>query len=57
MNTYFATASLSLIKQIIPLGRLGKVEDCSGVIAFLASNDSDYITGCSIDVNGGVFMN
>jgi 3-oxoacyl-[acyl-carrier protein] reductase len=53
----YANAPESLIKKIIPLGRLGKVEDCSGVIEFLASNDSDYITGCSIDVNGGVFMN
>lgn len=56
-NFSYVNAPEALIKQIIPLGRLGKVEDCSGVIAFLASNDSDYITGCSIDVNGGVFMN
>lgn len=40
----------------IPLGRLGETDDVSEVIAFLASDESKYITGCGIDVNGGSFM-
>ncbi len=40
----------------IPLGRLGKLEDVVPVILFLASEDSAYITGAVIDVNGGRFM-
>ena len=38
----------------IPLGRLAKPEDVAGVIAFLASEDADYITGQAININGGM---
>jgi len=40
----------------IPLGRVGQPEDIAGVIAFLASKDSSYITGQTLDVNGGQLM-
>lgn len=36
-----------------PLGRLTTVEDIANVVAFLASKESDFITGQSINVNGG----
>lgn len=40
----------------IPLRRLSKVSDVANVISFLASNDSNYITGETIRVNGGQIM-
>jgi 3-oxoacyl-[acyl-carrier protein] reductase len=40
----------------IPMDRLGLPRDISTVIAFLASDDSCYMTGCTLDVNGGTFM-
>lgn len=40
----------------IPLKRLGMPEEIAAVIVFLASDDSSYITGATIDVNGGRFM-
>lgn len=40
----------------IPFRRLGTVEDVARVAAFLASEDSDYLTGEIIDVNGGQYM-
>lgn len=40
----------------IPLGRLGTAEEVASVVLFLASSDSDYVTGATIDVNGGRFM-
>lgn len=40
------------IKQI-PLGRLETPEDVAGVVAFLASQDADYMTGQAINVTGG----
>jgi 3-oxoacyl-[acyl-carrier protein] reductase len=40
----------------IPVGRLGLPEDIGKVVLFLASNLSDYITGATIEVNGGLFM-
>ena len=39
-----------------PLGRLETAEDVAKVAVFLASSDSDFITGASIDVNGGAWM-
>ena len=40
----------------IPSGCLGTGEDVSNCVAFLASNMSDYITGETIHVNGGMYM-
>jgi len=40
----------------IPLRKLGKPENLAEVIAFLASDSADFITGAMIDVNGGMYM-
>ena len=40
----------------IPSGDLGKGEDVANCTAFLASELSDYITGETIHVNGGMYM-
>lgn len=39
----------------IPLGRLGKPSEIAGAVAYLCSDDGDYITGQVIDVNGGLY--
>jgi 3-oxoacyl-[acyl-carrier protein] reductase len=44
------------MKAQIPLGRLGLPEDIANCVAFLASEDSAYITGQTISVNGGWFV-
>ena len=44
-----------LVKSI-PLGRLGRVEDVAAVVAFLATPGADYMTGCTLHVNGGMHM-
>jgi glucose 1-dehydrogenase len=43
----------SLVGQI-PLGRLGRPGDVAGLAAFLASSDSDYVTGTTYFVDGGL---
>ena len=45
----------ALIRQI-PLGRLGRPEDVAAAAAFLASSAADYVTGCTLHVNGGLHM-
>lgn len=40
----------------IPLRRLGAIEEQASVVTFLASDDSKYMTGTIMDVNGGRFM-
>lgn len=44
------------VLDAIPLRRLGTIEDQASVVTFLASDDSSYITGAVLDVNGGRFM-
>ncbi len=45
-----------LLKRI-PMKRLGKAEDIAETVAFLASDSANYITGETIHVNGGMYMN
>jgi meso-butanediol dehydrogenase/(S,S)-butanediol dehydrogenase/diacetyl reductase len=40
----------------IPMGRAGSGADVSGLVAFLASDDAAYITGQTINVDGGLIM-
>ncbi|XP_041490459.1 estradiol 17-beta-dehydrogenase 8 isoform X1 [Microtus oregoni] len=44
------------VTAMIPLGHLGDPEDVADVVAFLASEDSGYITGASVEVSGGLFL-
>mgnify|MGYP001567959360 CR=1 FL=1 len=45
----------TLVQQI-PLGRLGRPEDVAAAVLFLASPGADYMTGCTLHVNGGMHM-
>ncbi len=46
----------SKIIEKIPMGRMGVGDDISSLALFLASNESSYITGQNIHVNGGMFL-
>jgi len=37
-----------------PLGREGTAEEVAHLVAFLASDEASFITGCNYDINGGV---
>jgi 2-hydroxycyclohexanecarboxyl-CoA dehydrogenase len=55
----FRAASPSIgdaLARAIPLRRLGKPDDYAGMIAFLLSDDAEYITGQTISVSGGLTM-
>lgn len=61
IDTDMTQALPDLIKEEmlkrIPLKRLGQVEDIAKTVAFLASDGANYITGETIHVNGGLYMN
>ena len=40
----------------IPVGRLGRPEEVAALVSFLVSDDAGYITGATLDINGGVLM-
>ncbi len=46
---------LEHVKQMIPMGRIGRPEEVAKVVRFLCSDDASYITGQVISVNGGMF--
>jgi len=45
-----------IIISKIPSARLGETEDIANAVLFLASNQSDYINGETLHVNGGMYM-
>jgi 3-oxoacyl-[acyl-carrier protein] reductase len=49
------TAINNIIRQI-PAGRLGRPSDIAAAVLFLASDEASFITGQTINVNGGLVM-
>ncbi|MFA4958045.1 MAG: beta-ketoacyl-ACP reductase [Candidatus Methanoperedens sp.] len=47
---------LEKILAQVPLGRLGKPSEVAGAVAYLVSEDGNYITGQVIDINGGLYI-
>ena len=47
---------LSSMEEKIPLGRIGNVDEIASVVYFLSSEESSYITGQVLHVNGGLTM-
>lgn len=48
--------ALDLVKEETPLGRLGTPSDIAALVAFLASESADFITGQVISPNGGIVI-
>jgi acetoacetyl-CoA reductase len=44
------------ITATIPVGRMGRPEEIGGLCAYLASDLAAYITGATININGGLHM-
>jgi hypothetical protein len=44
---------LDMIASTIPMGRLGNILEIGELAAFLASNESSYITGAHVVIDGG----
>ncbi len=52
----FTSEEIFKVLRGIPLGRLALPEDVAGCVLFLVSDAADYLTGITLDVNGGQLM-
>lgn len=57
MTAELTQAQMDAMAERIPLARLGSAADVAAAVAFLASDDAGYITGETLQVNGGLYMN
>ena len=56
MMSNFSEADKEVLREEIPLSRLGSGEDVANTVAFLCSEKASYITGQVISVNGGIVI-
>ena len=56
MTDALSEAQRAAILSQVSLGRLGAAQDIAHAVAFLASDAAGYITGETLQVNGGLYM-
>jgi 3-oxoacyl-[acyl-carrier protein] reductase len=56
MTAVLTDEQRSAMTTLVPLGRVGTDMDVAHAVAFLASEEASYITGHTLDVNGGMHM-
>jgi len=49
-------AAMDRLLQMIPYGRIGETDDVARAIAWLASDESDYVTGITLVIDGGMSL-
>jgi 3-oxoacyl-[acyl-carrier protein] reductase len=56
MTRSLAEEQVKKLVENVPLGRLGRVEDVAAAVVYLCSPGAGYMTGATLHVNGGMFM-
>jgi 3-oxoacyl-[acyl-carrier protein] reductase len=56
MTRALAAEQVKKLVENVPLGRLGKVEDVAQAVLYLCSPGAAYVTGSTLHVNGGMYM-
>jgi 3-oxoacyl-[acyl-carrier protein] reductase len=56
LTAAWAEDLLERVRAAIPLGRLGQPQEIAEAVAFLVSDRAAFITGATLDVNGGLYL-
>lgn len=56
MMRYWDDGKKARMAESIPLKRLGTIQDMSNLMMFLASDEASFITGETVNINGGYYM-
>jgi 3-oxoacyl-[acyl-carrier protein] reductase len=52
----FRKDEYKMLADMVPLKRMGKLDDITNTVFFLVTDQSDYLTGVDINVTGGTLM-
>jgi 3-oxoacyl-[acyl-carrier protein] reductase len=55
-ETDMTVGHLEMVKSLVPLGRVGQPREIAGLVAYLASEESAYMTGASLTIDGGYVL-
>ncbi len=56
MTAVLTDEQKAAMMSVVPLGRAGTDADVAHAVVYLASEEAAYVTGHTLDVNGGMYM-
>ena len=56
MTREMPEATLKQALAAVPMGRMGRAEEVAKAVSYLCSTGADYVTGCVLQVDGGMYM-
>ena len=56
MTEDLSEEQITRLQASVPIGRLGEAEDVAAAVVYLASSEASYVTGATLNVNGGMAM-
>ena len=56
MTENLSEEQVTRLQANVPVGRLGEAEDVANAAVYLASSEASYVTGATLNINGGMAM-